>query len=179
MPRIVDMAEVLSSEELDELTSSAQYRAMLFRDAGEYIQHQRRFLRLILGVKWRWRCAYCRVYIAQKHMIDVVQESHPRLEFRIASDDHIFPQIEGGSYSANNIVPACHDCNTRRGHTPIDQFLTDLGLDVVAISEWHDSRLFDSQTEKTIDKCLGEIERGRRFSTNEVPWIQSLGEQSS
>lgn len=176
MPRIVDMAEVLSTEELDELTSSAQYRAMLSRDAGEFRRRQRRFLRVVLEVKWRLRCAYCSVLIAQKHVIDVVREYHPRLDFRIASDDHIVPRRKGGSYTANNIVPACHDCNTRRGHMPIDQFLTDLGWDQVSISEWHRARLFDSQTARTIDECLVEIEGGRRFSVNDVPWIQALGD---
>ena len=47
--------------------------------------------------KYKGRCAYC-------------DKKIPKLE-----QDHVFPVSKGGGYTADNIVPACHDCNSRKG----------------------------------------------------------------
>lgn len=56
------------------------------------------------------RCAYCLVdltTLAQKYW----------------TVDHINPRSNGGDNSEVNLITACHMCNSRRGDTPIHQFV--------------------------------------------------------
>lgn len=45
---------------------------------------------------------------------------------RYATLDRIIPGAQGGRYVVNNLVLACLDCNTRRGHRPADEFLIEM-----------------------------------------------------
>jgi 5-methylcytosine-specific restriction endonuclease McrA len=40
--------------------------------------------------------------------------------------DHVQPRMRGGDNSEGNLVTACRDCNTRKGHQPAWAFLADL-----------------------------------------------------
>lgn len=45
------------------------------------------------------------------------------------TDDHVIPVEHGGANIKDNYVRACGQCNHRRGHKPIGQFMAELGLD--------------------------------------------------
>lgn len=36
--------------------------------------------------------------------------------------DHVIPHVEGGSNGADNLVTACHGCNSRRGDRKVQDF---------------------------------------------------------
>lgn len=50
-------------------------------------------------------------------------------------EDHWVPASLGGSRTAENIVPSCHSCNSKKGTLPGDLF-----LDVLDIEEWETIR---------------------------------------
>lgn len=176
MPKVFDLASELAPDELERYHNSPRYRAMIGRDRGDWKRGQRSFLRVILGVKWRWRCAYCRVAIFEDDdPVDIWRRYLPSLEFRSWSDDHILPQRNSGEYRANNIVPACVECNTGRMHVLIDEYLTSRGWNHGAIQKWHAHRLFDLGTARLIDRCLDQIKAGRVFTVADVPWMQFIG----
>jgi 5-methylcytosine-specific restriction endonuclease McrA len=37
--------------------------------------------------------------------------------------DHVVPKYHGGTNHPANLVCACNECNTRKGHMPLSQFL--------------------------------------------------------
>jgi len=39
--------------------------------------------------------------------------------------DHVQPQMRGGDGSGGNVVTACADCNLRKGHRRLAEFLLD------------------------------------------------------
>lgn len=174
MPRIYDLADILTPAELARFRNTPEYRAMNARDAGEFIDHQRRFLRTVIGVKWRWKCAYCGRRLVARHRLATMREWIS--DVHEWSDDHVVPKTEGGQYRANNIVPACRDCNTKRGHRPVDEFLRSIGMSTSQIAAWHDRRLFNRIAEQIIDDSLHSIAKGRRFTNRDVEWMQSLGD---
>lgn len=51
------------------------------------------------------RCAYCGV------------------EPAVLTQDHVIPVSRGGSHTASNIVPACQECNSRKGARPLSAHL--------------------------------------------------------
>ena len=55
--------------------------------------------------KWGRECVYCGA-------------EHTPLEI-----DHIHPRSKGGSDRVSNLTVSCHDCNQRKGNTPVEQFL--------------------------------------------------------
>ncbi|MHB8409986.1 MAG: RNA-guided endonuclease IscB [Acidiferrobacterales bacterium] len=55
--------------------------------------------------KWGRKCAYCD---AENTPLEV---------------DHIQPVSKGGSNRVSNLTLACHDCNQRKGNSPIEHFL--------------------------------------------------------
>jgi 5-methylcytosine-specific restriction endonuclease McrA len=57
-----------------------------------------------------YKCAYC--------LLDLT--SWPRVYWTI---DHIKPRVYGGTNARSNLITACHDCNSRRRHTLIQDFL--------------------------------------------------------
>ena len=56
------------------------------------------------------RCAYC--------LLDLTTQ--PRLLWTV---DHVVPRRDGGTNAATNLITACFYCNSRRGATPIHQFV--------------------------------------------------------
>lgn len=40
--------------------------------------------------------------------------------------DHFIPLSKGGPKGRDNIVPACHDCNNRKGDKSAEEFLKEL-----------------------------------------------------
>jgi hypothetical protein len=54
------------------------------------------------------RCVYC-----NRQMLKLTQ-------------DHIIPLIDGGPYTADNIVPACLSCNSRKNKRAADVFLLEM-----------------------------------------------------
>ena len=56
------------------------------------------------------RCAYC------------------RCEGRALTVDHIEPVIHGGSHAAENVVPACLSCNSRKNDSSLDVALARFGV---------------------------------------------------
>lgn len=41
--------------------------------------------------------------------------------------DHVEPLALGGVHAIGNLVPACADCNVRKGAKPVDEFLREVG----------------------------------------------------
>lgn len=69
----------------------------------------------VLG-KWEGRCAYC------------------RSEVKITLE-HVAPLSRGGADSIENIVPACHSCNSRKNCRTVERFLPPHEV-VTFFSEW-------------------------------------------
>ena len=44
--------------------------------------------------------------------------------------DHVIPRSQGGPDEPWNLVPACADCNLRKGTKPLHEFLDDLGINL-------------------------------------------------
>ncbi len=42
---------------------------------------------------------------------------HPFRDFTI---DHFVPMVRRGTEAIENLVPACRDCNSRKGHRPLE-----------------------------------------------------------
>lgn len=40
------------------------------------------------------------------------------------SVDHVIPRSLGGPSTIDNLVPACRECNTRKGDMPLEGFLS-------------------------------------------------------
>jgi len=74
-----------------------------------------------------WRCAYCgeRMY-APSH----IQDGGPPLNtrerrLRRATVDHIIPKKHGGTDAIENLVAACNECNSKRGHADAMEWWTE------------------------------------------------------
>ena len=44
-------------------------------------------------------------------------------EFRNLAQDHVIPVSRGGGYTADNIVPACKSCNSKKGTMTAEEFI--------------------------------------------------------
>ena len=174
MPRIVDMSKIYSPAEWQAIRpqierENYQWRA---KKEGEWIGSQRQALRIVLGVKWRWRCAYCACPV-NSDCPEVAREYFP--EIRDWTDDHIVPKCHGGRYTANNIVPSCKSCNSKRGHAPVRAYLASRGFSEAEIEEWLKYQPFHPVTESMVNLTLIQIRDGCRLSSKDVSWLQSLG----
>ena len=49
--------------------------------------------------------------------------------------DHITPKIYRGSNRADNLITACHECNSKRKDKTVVQFLRDMGYDESTVAE--------------------------------------------
>ena len=69
-------------------------------------------------IKFSNRCAYCG---QQKKL----------------TKDHIIPIIAGGGDEIGNIVPACMDCNRRKGKKSLEEFVTKCNSGIVTGELWN------------------------------------------
>lgn len=69
-----------------------------------------RKLRNRLAGNQNWRCCYC-----GKHMQFVRSQRHD-----FATLEHVVPITYGGTNGEDNLVVACAQCNTTRGHRFLD-----------------------------------------------------------
>jgi 5-methylcytosine-specific restriction endonuclease McrA len=60
-----------------------------------------------------------------------VGETHPAINSRSATLDHVKPHAHGGANQSENLVTACWGCNTRKG----DRELGDLGWELLEVAE--------------------------------------------
>lgn len=66
------------------------------------------------------RCCYCGD--PTWHPEIICGKTH-RSEASRATIEHLLPRCEGGTFKWENIAMACSECNTARGHTPLEEFL--------------------------------------------------------
>lgn len=70
-------------------------------------ERKKRFRRMLLGGRPWIECHYCGC----------------RLTLLTITLDHIVPLSKGGALGIRNIVPACLNCNRKRGNTDYDLFI--------------------------------------------------------
>ncbi len=59
------------------------------------------------------RCAYCGIEL----------QKGSRSKRHKLTQDHVIPLSRGGTHSADNVVPACPQCNTEKGDQTLDEWL--------------------------------------------------------
>lgn len=59
-----------------------------------------------LRMRTKGHCGYCGVFV-------------PKDE---STRDHIIPKAKGGETNAANLLLACRDCNSRKGHMDVEDF---------------------------------------------------------
>jgi len=84
------------------------------------ISKQRQWLRCL--DYFRGRCAYC---------LRKPVEGEAQL-----TKDHFIPKSRNGRNSGTNIVPACEDCNTRKGNIHPDKWCTEEQLERIHTYFW-------------------------------------------
>lgn len=62
-------------------------------------------------------CYFCNRRMYRKHKNN--WEHH---KMRRVTAEHVIPVADGGPNTYENIVAACHECNSRRGRMPAEQF---------------------------------------------------------
>lgn len=72
-------------------------------------------VRVILMGQQNGECFYCK----RRMLIDPIDKANLGLMCTI---DHVVPRSKGGSNCRDNLVAACHQCNTARGSLPHDIF---------------------------------------------------------
>lgn len=68
------------------------------------------------------KCFYCEtpdMFIRE----DVSKSFYQANRHLRATFDHVIPKAHGGTYRRENGVCACSYCNSKRGHTPFDEFV--------------------------------------------------------
>jgi 5-methylcytosine-specific restriction endonuclease McrA len=87
---------------------------------GRYRARKRSLPDTLTDLEWEailrasgYRCAYCG------------RDNRGRTFHR----EHVIPASRGGAYSAENIVPSCHSCNSRKNNKTGDEFLALLALE--------------------------------------------------
>lgn len=171
MPKIVRM----TCDESRRFRNSPQGRRIYGMLDGEPRREQRAFLRVVLGARWRYRCAYCKVCVSDANLLEGCSEWFPNLEVRKWTDDHIICRSAGGDYSAGNIVPACRECNKRRGDRSLDAWFQSLGWSRVDVKAWWLRQRFPLPVLALLDESMSQIRNGCRFSNTDVEWMQALG----
>lgn len=51
------------------------------------------------------------------------------------TQDHVVPLIAGGTHTADNIVPACRSCNSRKQRRPLSTFLAELHQQPLGVAD--------------------------------------------
>jgi 5-methylcytosine-specific restriction endonuclease McrA len=90
---------------------------------GRYRARKRSLPGTLTNLEWEgilhaygYRCAYCR------------GDNRGRTFHR----EHVIPASRGGAYTAENIVPSCHSCNSRKNNKTGDEFLALLAREPVS-----------------------------------------------
>lgn len=74
---------------------------------------------------WRrdnYQCAYCEK--------DLDKERGPHLTV-----DHVVPRTQGGANHISNLVTCCDECNKKKGHLLLDQFIRAFELTITPAME--------------------------------------------
>lgn len=66
------------------------------------------------------RCCYCGTNTWHP---DIVDYEINRSDSNRATLEHLLPNSQGGTYTWDNLVMACSDCNQARGDSPLEKFL--------------------------------------------------------
>jgi hypothetical protein len=134
--------------------------------ALKYELSVRIYMRTRLAEAQNWHCCWCGC-----------DATHLRGKSNSATVEHIIPRSKGGSDDMENLAMACERCNTRRGVTDIDVFMSGKGNPVgTKISTRESQRL---ARERRYRKRAIEFEKngwkdskGNQYSFSE--WIKTL-----
>lgn len=114
----------------------------------------RAWLRSRAGEAQNWKCCWCGI---------VTTDSGRRQ----GTLEHIIPVSMGGKDVIENVALACRKCNSMRGNTPVDEFLSG-GIDTRTRKERKQSKII-SRAEKL--KANNWFRNGRKI--NPQVWLDS------
>lgn len=176
MPRIVDAAREFDASRLHALRNSQPYREFKARRAGEPTRNAKEFVRSVVGIHWRWRCAYCGCMIAERDnthqerrrsrhypfideddMLALMNRYFPGV--REWTDDHVLPESRSGDYIICNIVPACKQCNTEKDNQTSEEFLRSKELSEIEIAAWFKKQTIASPHLEVLESELSRIKQ--------------------
>lgn len=75
---------------------------------------------IMLSERQNHRCCYCGCDTWHPDIIDYKTD---RSKSNKATLEHLLPTSQGGTFSWDNLVMACSECNTARGDIPFEDFL--------------------------------------------------------
>lgn len=95
------------------------YPDILTVESRKQIADLRQYMKKMVWKRDDYLCMYCGFDMYELYHQWLRHEIH-RKEAKLTVD-HIIPLRDGGEWQMNNLVTACIDCNTIKGHLPLDK----------------------------------------------------------